>query len=54
MQIRADLADCGLYVFSHQCYKLMCHMMQEKDYEWCSLADDVIPFLARNQFKEQI
>jgi hypothetical protein len=52
--MRTDLADCGVYIFTHQCYRLLLHLISVKEYNWCSLSEDVIPFLARNQYKQQI
>ena len=54
LKIRCDLADCGMYVFSYQAYKLMLHLEQEHDYRWLYIAEDFIPFIARNQFKTQL
>ena len=49
MNVRADLADCGLYVLSHQFFKFLNHIQKEKpDYGWVEMAEDVIPFMARN------
>ena len=28
--------------------------MQERDYNWTDIAEDLLPFLARNQFKDSI
>lgn len=56
MQIRTDLADCGVYVFSFPIYKLMLHLVQlEKDF-WTEIgiAEDFLPFMIRNQFKESL
>jgi len=47
VKIRADLAECGLYVFSYQAYKLMLYLEQEKDFRWLYLEDDFIPFIAK-------
>jgi hypothetical protein len=51
MKIRTDLADCGVYVFSFNLYKLMLFIQQEINYQWLLIGEDFIPFLARNQFK---
>jgi hypothetical protein len=48
MKVRADLGYCGLYVFQYQTYKMIMHLNQEKDYQWNDIAEDVIPYLARN------
>ena len=48
MQIRADLADCGVYIISNNCYRLMNYVIQEKDPEWLDISEDLIPFLAKN------
>ena len=58
MFVRADLADCGLYVFSHKIYKLILLILQQysdqPEFSWCNIADDVLPFLSRNQYKEKL
>ena len=48
MQIRSDIADCGLYVISFQGYKLLTHVTNELELEWLDISEDVIPFLAKN------
>lgn len=54
MKIRTDLADCGVYVFSQHALKLMNYVGQERTLDWSKISTDVIPFLARNQFKEKL
>ena len=48
VKLRADLADCGLYIFSLAGYKLMCYLDTEKKYMWEGIGQDVLPFLAKN------
>jgi len=33
---------------------MMLHLTQEKAYQWCDIAEDVIPYMARNQYKEAL
>ena len=54
VKIRGDLADCGMYIFTFQLYKLMLHLFKEKDYHWFSIQIDFLPFLARKQFKHAL
>lgn len=48
MQIRSDLADCGIYVFSHSFYRLMLYLQQEIDYQWIEVTADFLPYLVKN------
>lgn len=54
IKIRADLADCGVYVFSQHALKLMSYVDTEKDFMWSKISTDVLPFFAKNQFKETL
>jgi len=33
---------------------MIMHLNQEKDYQWNDIAEDVIPYLARNQYKDAL
>lgn len=54
MKIRTDLADVGVYVFSQHALKLMRYVDNERSLEWSKISTDVIPFFARNQFKDKL
>lgn len=54
IKIRSDLADCGVYVFSQHALKLINYVHSERNYEWSKISSDLIPFFARNQFKEKL
>lgn len=54
IKIRCDMADCGIYVFAHHAYKLMVYVNQERDFGWSSIGNEVLPFFAKNQFKEKL
>ena len=59
VKIRTDLADCGLYVFSFGLYKFMLILLADKKtlkypHLFDSIKDDLIPFLARKQFKKAL
>ena len=55
VKIRSDLGDCGVYIMSNAFFRLMNHVQDElDDLLWEEMSDHVIPFFARNQFKEKL
>ena len=51
--IRSDLVDCGLYVITQQCYKMIHHVSEKEEVlEWFDISENLLPFLATNQFKK--
>mmetsp|Transcript_39530 Transcript_39530/g.60356 ORF Transcript_39530/g.60356 Transcript_39530/m.60356 type:complete len:99 (-) Transcript_39530:553-849(-) len=54
VRIRADLADCGLYIISHSMFKTISHIHEKGEYNWLDFSEDTLPFLARNQFKQAL
>lgn len=53
VKVRADLADAGIYMFTPLCVKLVGHIIQELKLDWYSISNDLLPFFAKNQFKEK-
>ena len=53
MEIRTDLNDCGLYVLTHSLFRLIAHMLSKKVYAWSDISD-MLPYFARNQFKQNL
>ena len=43
-----------MYVFSQHALKLINYVDSERNYEWSKISSDLIPFFARNQFKEKL
>lgn len=54
MTIRSDLQSLGLYLVCDWLLKAMVTIENEQDIEFASFAEDFVPFLAKNQFKNQI
>lgn len=55
MNIRTDLADSGVYIFKYWILKLLEELdKEEHDMSISSIHDELIPFLARNQFKKKL
>ena len=51
MTIRSDLQSLGLYLVCDWLLKAMVTIENEQDIEFASFAEDFVPFLAKNQFK---
>ena len=43
-----------MYVFYQHALKLINYVDSERNYEWSKISSDLIPFFARNQFKEKL
>lgn len=56
VQVRSDLGDCGVYMMTQQFYRLLNYVQTEHSEmeAWSEMKDHVLPFFARNQFKEQL
>jgi hypothetical protein len=52
--MRADLGDVGVYIFSNTALKLVNLLRSTLDVDWHSIGQDIIPFIAKNQFKEKL
>ena len=54
MTIRTDVCDAGVYICKYWIIKLLEDLEKEHDIEHTSINDDLIPFLAVNQFKKKL
>lgn len=53
MRLRSDLADAGVYIFKYWILKMIEDLERDFDIDNSSI-DDLITFLARNQFKKKL
>ena len=54
MTIRTDVCDTGVYLCKYWIIKLLEDLEKDHDIEHTSINDDLIPFLAVNQFKKKL
>lgn len=54
MTIRTDLADSGIYICKYWILKLLEDLDKDHEIEYTSIEDELIPFLALNQFKKKL
>ena len=54
MTIRTDLADAGLYICKYWIIKLLEDLEKDHEIEHTSIEDELIPFLALNQYKKKL
>ena len=54
MTVRTDLADAGIYICKYWIMKLLDDLEKDHEIEHTSIEDELIPFLALNQYKKKL
>ncbi|CDW72423.1 translation initiation factor eif-2b subunit gamma-like [Stylonychia lemnae] len=54
LKIRTDVSSVGVYLFKYWILKLVCDIEEDHDISILSIEDDLLPFLAKHQFKQKL